>query len=311
MSGLVRGLIAALVFVVLGMMVWFIVSFNVDANKVVVVDSWGKFDYIAPAGLHFRNPISQGTTSYRTDIQEIAPEKPVNTYTTDNQEVDVVFKVFYQIPQNQVQHIFEHNRDYKVRLLALVLDRLKVAMGQVNVQTVAEKRGVLRDSILATIKNDAKSYGVEILDFQLPEMTFTDSFRHAVDLAAVAKAGIETREYERQQAVKAAETLVVGAKGIADKQAAEADGNARSTKINADAVAYKVKLEGEAAAHVTEVRGAAEATAIKAQADALAANKNLIELRKAERWSGNFPTHMYGSAPLPFMNVETTPPPAK
>ena len=306
MNGLVKGLITVLVFCVLGMIMWALVTVNVSGNSAVVVNHWGQFDYVAGPGLHFVNPVSQGVNHYRTDVQELTPDKAVNSYTSDNQEVDVLYKVFYQIPQNQLQYIFEHNRDYAVRLQGLVLDRLKVAMGQVNVQTVSEKRGALRDAILATIKADAKSYGIEVLDFQLPDMTFTDSFRKAVDLAAVAKAGIETREYERQQAVKAAETLVVGAKGIADKQAAEADGNARSVKINADALAYKVKQEGEAAAHITEVQGAAQASAIKAQADALAANKNLIELRKAERWSGNFPTHMYGSAPLPFMNVETS-----
>ncbi len=49
---------------------------------------------------------------------------------------------------------------------------------------------------------------------------------------------------------------------------------------------------------------------MQVQNDALAKNKDVLELRrieveltKAQRWNGALPTSMYGSAPVPFMNV--------
>ncbi len=56
----------------------------------------------------------------------------------------------------------------------------------------------------------------------------------------------------------------------------------------------------------------AEAQSLQVQNDALAKNKDVLELRrieveltKAQRWNGALPTSMYGSAPIPFMNVGT------
>jgi regulator of protease activity HflC (stomatin/prohibitin superfamily) len=132
----------------------FMSFFTVRQNELAVVSRFGEFRYVAGPGLHFKVPLIDGTQAYRTDIQAISPEKGVNTYTIDNQEVDIVYTVFYRVPADRVAYIFTNNRDYQSRLAAMTVDRLKAAMGQVNVQSVAEKRGQLRDAIKATLDHD-------------------------------------------------------------------------------------------------------------------------------------------------------------
>ena len=85
---------------------------------------------------------------------EISNSKWRNANGGRNQEVDVVYTVFYRVPADRVAYIFTNNRDYESRLAAMTVDRLKAAMGQVNVQSVAEKRGELRDTIKATLDHD-------------------------------------------------------------------------------------------------------------------------------------------------------------
>jgi regulator of protease activity HflC (stomatin/prohibitin superfamily) len=238
-------------------------------------------------------PFMQDAYTYRTDLQALSSTNKVNTYTIDNQEVDIQFTVFYQIPNEKVAFIFGHNRDYKARLESLVIDRVKAAMGQVNVQQVAEKRGELRDTIRDTLKHDAQPLGVEIIDFQLPDLQYTDSFRAAVNQAAVQKANIETIEYQRQQAVKTAEMVTIQAQGQASATRETAKGAADARLAQATAEAKAIQLQGEA-----------QATAIKAQADALKANPDLVNLRKAEKWDGKLPVNLYGSAPIPFLNAQ-------
>jgi len=51
------------------------------------------------------------------------------------------------------------------------------------------------------------------------------------------------------------------------------------------------------------VKGEAEASAIKARAEALAQNQNLIELTKAERWDGKLPTTMIPGSAVPFISA--------
>jgi regulator of protease activity HflC (stomatin/prohibitin superfamily) len=273
--------------------VFFMTNFTVGQNELAVVTTWGSLSHVAGPGLHFKMPFMQDAYTYRTDLQALSSTNKVNTYTIDNQEVDIQFTVFYQIPNERIEYIFGHNRDYKARLESLVIDRVKAAMGKVNVQQVAEKRGELRDTIRDTLKRDAQPLGIEIVDFQLPDLQYTDSFRAAVGAAAVAKAGIETKEYERQQAQKAAETIAVQAEGNANAVRANAKGAADARLAQATAEAKAIQLQGEA-----------QATAIKAQADALKANPDLVNLRKAEKWDGKLPVNMYGSAPIPFLNAQ-------
>lgn len=286
---LVAGGIIALLVIVIFLSTYF----TVDQNEMTVVTRFGQLQYVAGPGLHFKVPFVNSTQDYRTDILTLSPEKGVNTYTIDNQEVDVVFTVFYRIPPDKVAYIYTNNRDYRQRLYALTLDRLKAAMGQVNVQSVAEKRSELRDSIKATLVHDAAVLGPDVVDFQLSDLQYTDSFRAAVGQAAVQKAGIETREYERQQAEKTAAMVKVKAEGEANAVRAHASGAADARIMQANAEAGAIKVQGEA-----------QALAIKAQADALKANPDLVNLRRAERWDGKLPSSIYGSAPIPFLNAQ-------
>jgi len=267
--------------------------FTVAQNEMTVVTRFGRLDYVAGPGLHFKIPFVNAIHAYRTDIQDLHPDKAVNTYTIDNQEVDIVFTVFYRIPADQVAYVYTNNRDFEARLMAMTIDRLKAAMGQVNVQSVAEKRGELRDAIHTTLNHDTKPLGIDVTDFQLTDMQYTQAFRQAVNNAAVQKANIEGVEYQRQQAMKAAETAKIRAEGEANAVRARAAGDADGRLLHATAEAKAIQLQGEA-----------QAAAIHAQAAALKANPDLVLLRKAEKWDGKLPTAIYGSAPIPFLPVD-------
>jgi regulator of protease activity HflC (stomatin/prohibitin superfamily) len=104
--------------------------FTVGQNELTVVSRFGEFRYVARPGLHFKIPLMEGTQTYRTGIRAMSPEKGVNTYTIDNQEVDVVYTLFYRVPADRVAYIFTNNRDYESRLAALTVDRLKAAMAR-------------------------------------------------------------------------------------------------------------------------------------------------------------------------------------
>lgn len=289
MKGIVAGTIAGIILILLSMS-----FFTVGQNEAAVVTRFGQLSYVADPGLHFKLPIINDATDYRTDIQDLHPEKGVNTYTDDNQEVDVVFTVFYRIPIDKVGYVYTNNRDYEARLYSMSVDRLKAAMGKVDVQSVAQKRGELRDTIKATLTHDASTLGLEITDFQLTDMQYTEQFRAAVNNAAVQKANIESVEYQRQQAVKQAEMAKIAAEGAANAVREKAKGDADAALLNATAEAKAIEL-----------RGQAQAAAIQAQANALRANPDLVNLRKAERWDGKLPTAVYANAPIPFLPADT------
>ena len=266
--------------------------FTVEPNEVAVVTRFGQISHVAAPGLHFKLPFADATKFFRTDIQEVSPQRGVNTYTIDNQEVDVLFNVFYRIPEDRVAYVYQNVPDYRDRLFIMAVDRIKAEMGKVNVSSVAERRGELRDKIKAILTNDAKSLGADVTDVALSDMQYTDSYRQAIAQAAAAKAGVEAKEYQKQQAQKDAETSAIQAEGRANAVRAQARGDADARILQATAEAKAIELQGEA-----------QATAIKAQADALSANPRLVELHKADRWNGQLPATMLQGA-MPFMSIE-------
>lgn len=270
--------------------------FTVEQYERGVVTRFGKVVEVAGPGLHFKIPFVNSVHYIRTDIQNVTipPNREgkvvgANTYTVDNQEVDVIFNLFYRVPVDRVAYVYENVQDYKDRLFRMAVDRLKSEMGKVNATHVAEQRGTIRDKITSVLEKDAKELGVIITDFQLTNIDYTQSFRKAVEAAASAKANVETREQERIQAMKVAERAKIDAEGKANAQREQAKGQADATLAIAIADAKAIQLKGEA-----------EAKAIKAQADALAQNAKLVELRKADKWNGELPKQLL-SGIVPFM----------
>ena len=260
--------------------------FTVHQYERAVVTTWGKFTYIADPGLNWKIPIVQRAYPIRTDIRTLTPADPkgVNTYTVDNQEVDIFFNLFYRVPPANVSFIYENAQDYKERLFNIAVDRLKSELGKVNVAHVAEQRGVIRERIRQVLVEDAKVLGVDVTDFQLTNIEYTKSFKTAVEQAVTARQMIETREREAAQEKQVAERNRIKAQGEADALLTRAQAEAKSIQL----------------------RGEAEAAAIRAQAEALKQNTGLVELRKAEKWNGALPQQML-SGVVPFMNFNAPP----
>jgi regulator of protease activity HflC (stomatin/prohibitin superfamily) len=277
---------------IIALLVIFGSYFTVKQYERGVVTTWGKISYVADPGLSFKVPLVQSVTYLRTDILSLQPEKKVNTYTDDNQEIDILFTVFYRIPPAKVAFVYENAQDYRDRLFNIANDRLKAEMGKVKLEHFAAHRGEVRDRVKVTMVQDALVLGVEVTDFQLTDVDYTRAFRVAVEGASVQKAGVETREWERQQAEKSALTAKITAEGVANGVREKAKGEADATLVVAQAEAKAIKLKGEA-----------QADAMRAQAEALSRNPVLVEMRKAEKWDGALP-HQMLSGITPFMQFQ-------
>lgn len=276
------------------MTVFFMSYFTVEEYERGVVTTWGKVAYVADPGIGFKVPFAQSVTHVRNDIRSLQPQAKVNTYTADNQEIDILFTVFYRVSPAKVQFVYTNAQDYRERLFNIANDRLKAEMGKVKLEHFAEHRGEVRDRVKATMVQDALVLGVDVTDFQLTDVDYTKAFRDAVEKASVQKAGVETKEWERQQAEKIAVTKQVTALGDANAAREKARGDADARLLVAQAEAKAIKLEGEA-----------KAEAMKAQANAITANPDLIRMKIAEQWNGELPTWMQSGAngALPLLNI--------
>ena len=77
-------------------------------------------------------------------------------------------------------------------------------------------------------------------------------------------------------------------------------------KVTAEQEALKAKnktVQVQEEARQKILTAEAEAKAIQLKAQALAGNKQLVELEYAKKWDGKLPQNMYGGA-VPFVNVK-------
>jgi regulator of protease activity HflC (stomatin/prohibitin superfamily) len=266
--------------------------YTVGEYERTVVTRFGQFDSLAGPGLHFRIPFVNGLETFPIGIQRMQKDH-LNTYTVDNQELDALVTLNYRIPENEVRRVFTTNRDYRANLESFVIDRFKREMGKINITQVAAHRGDVALAVQKSLEAEALAlFGVSIVDFQINDIRYTEQYRRAVDAAAIAKAKVEQSEQERRQA-----------EVVAQRQKIQAEGEANAVREQARGKADGELLLSTAQAKGKELVGLAEAKALEAQGQALRSNASLIQLEVAKRWSGNLPVNMYGSAPLPMLNL--------
>ncbi|MDH3703924.1 MAG: SPFH domain-containing protein, partial [Alphaproteobacteria bacterium] len=271
-------------------------AYRVQEYERAVLTRFGEYKEVVGPGLHWKLPYIDSATFFQISIQEIIQSK-VNTYTVDNQQLDARIVVFYRIPAASIEYIYKSVPDLSARLRALSIDRFKSEMGKMNITQVAQKRGLVRDTIKDVLSATAKDIlHVDVTDFQIPNIDYTPGFRRAVEQAAIAKTLVEKAEQEKREKTVQAETAKIEALGKANAAREDAKGKADAIRFNAEATAAQIRLEGEA-----------KAEAIQKQAKALGNNPLLVEYRKAEQWKGDVP-QWTGGGGLPVINLS---PPGK
>lgn len=274
-----------------------------ETHRTVVLRN-GAFMYVAGPGFHLKAPFIDSTVDFDIRLRQMAFTK-AETFTIDRQHVDVDMVIQYQLPAGQIENIFRHVSDYEQRLTSLALDRMKRHMGRRNAADLPNERAEVTREIFEDIKAEAmRLYHIDVVEVQLTNIDYDQSFRQAVNQAAVLRQQIEQARQQQHQVEVAAETARIQAEGAANASIQQARGNAESRRLAATAEAQAIALRAEAEARGIQLRGEAEARSIRAQAEALAQNPSYVSLRQAERWNGALPTQMLSGSPVPFIQLQ-------
>ncbi len=226
-----------------------------------------------PAGPVWMNPFTTDLITLNTQVQKW--DGRTASYTKDVQQSVIEFTLTYHLDPAYTKAIYtEVGTEWAARLVGqVVVEEIKRELGQHNaVDFIAKRNGAARN-METNIRALLGARHVLVTGFQLRDVSFTGEFEKAV----------EEKQIAEQEAIKE-KNKTVQIEEKAKQQVATAKGAAESTLINAKAEAESIQIRGAA----------------------LAQNPRLVELVTAERWNGELPTNMYGSAPVPFINVPGT-----
>lgn len=247
---------------------------TVPTGHTGVVTTFGRVENTTlDSGVHFKLPW-QKVVKMDNRVQKQTVTMPC--FSSDIQEVNMVYTLNYQIKKSDAQNIYRTIGEsyYQTVVQPCIAESVKVATAQYTAEQLVGSRSELAEKIEADLTQKLLAYNIELVSTSIENMDFTDAFTDAVEAKQVA-------QQNKLRAETEAEQKVVEAKAAAEVR-----------KVNADAEAYEVRAKAEA-----------EAEANRLISESL--TQSLIDYTYAQAWNGKLPTVMTGdgSSMVPVLDV--------
>lgn len=210
--------------------------------------------------------------------------------TSDQQPVKVSMTVRYSISPNKVSEVYEkysHDGNLASYVGTATQEVFKAVTAKYTAPDLINERAKVSSDINAALRQKLDLYGAQVINIDMRNFSFSSSYMTAINdkvtqeqLRLGAENKLKTVEAEQKQKVAVAEA------------------EANAAKATADGQAYSLLKVAQA-----------QADALRVQNQALAQNKDVLELRRievdmqrAKQWNGQLPTAIYAGAPIPFLD---------
>ena len=268
-----RGRIIAAALVVVIALIFAISCFSfVPTGHTGVVTLFGKVeDYTLDSGVHFKNPFAR-VIKMDNRIQKESVE--LSCFSSDIQEVEVVFTLNYQISKEYAMNIYKTigKNYFDTAVSPIITESVKTVAARYTAEDLINKRNELAMAIETDMKEKLLIFNIELVSTSIEDMDFTDAFTDAVEAKQVAAQNKLRAETEAAQRV------------------VEAEAEAQIRRVTAEAEAYEILQRAEA-----------EAQANQKLAESI--TDRLIEYRYYEVWDGKLPQMVMGESTTPMVQI--------
>lgn len=212
--------------------------------------------------------------------------------TSDTQPVKVSMTVRYSISVDRVAEVYEkysHDGNLASYVQTATQEVFKAVTARYTAPDLIAQRAKVSADIASALKDKLALYGAHVINIDMRNFSFSPEYMAAIN-----------QKVTQEQLRLAAENKV---------RTVEAEQKQNIAIAEAEATALRAKADGEAYANLTVAK--AQAEALRLQNEALAQNRDVLELRrieveraKADKWDGKLPEAIYAGAPIPFLNVQ-------
>lgn len=268
-----RGRIVAAALVIIIALIFAISCFSfVPTGHTGVVTLFGKVEnYTLDSGVHFKNPFAR-VIKMDNRIQKESVE--LSCFSSDIQEVEVVFTLNYQISKEYAMNIYKTigKNYFDTAVSPIITESVKTVAARYTAEDLINKRNELAMTIETDMKEKLLAFNIELVSTSIEDMDFTDAFTNAVEDKQVAAQNKLKAETEAAQKV------------------VEAEAEAQIRRVTAEAEAYEILQRAEA-----------EAQANQKLAESI--TDRLIEYRYYEVWDGKLPQMVMGESITPMVQI--------
>lgn len=283
--------IVGLVIAGIALILMIIVGFNcfaeVPTGHTGILTTFGKVeDQTLESGIHFKLPwqkvVNMDNRNQKSTLTLVC-------FSSDIQEVDVVYTVNYQIEKANAQNIYKSiGTDYFNTVMnPRIQEAVKKQVAHYDAESLIDSREKLSSEIYEVLVKDLAAYNVQLVSASIENIDFTEAFTAAVEAKQVAAQNKLKAETEQEQAnmeaQKAAERAKINAQAKADAAKIEAEANAEVAKTKANAEAEVTKIQADAEKYRKEQESAAN----KLLADSM--TEELLQYFYIQGWDGKLP----------------------
>lgn len=231
---------------------------TVPTGHTGVVTTFGSVeDYTFDAGVNIKLPW-QKVVMMDNRIQKQTVN--LSCFSSDIQEVSMVFTVNYQINKANAQVIYRTIgiNYYDTVITPCITEATKVVTAKYSAEALVGQRTDLAAEIENELTQSLEKYNIEIVSTSIEDMDFTDAFTNAVE--------------EKQ---------------VAEQNRLRAQTEAETKKIEAEAAAEVERIKAQADADAQLIRAEAEAEANRKIAESL--TEGVLSNKFIDSWNGELP----------------------
>jgi prohibitin 2 len=238
---------------------------TIGATERGVVLRFGEVNRTMQPGLNFKMPLVE-----RVRVLDVATQKEEVTAAAaskDLQSVSSVIAVNYNLQPDKVAEIWSQfaGNEKEVVIAPAVQESVKAATAKYTAEELITKRELVKQDIITTLKERLSQSNISVSNVSIVNFDFSPAFNESVE----AK-------------VKAVQDALA-----AENKLKQVEFEARQQIETAKATAQSIRLQSEAASNQKYVE-----------------LKQLeVQLEFAKKWNGVLPANLYGSAPIPFLQI--------
>lgn len=225
----------------------FLVMFFISGIRIVrpthrgLIERLGKYHAFAEPGFHWIIPAIDNM--YQINVTEVMINaEPQEIITNDNLNARVDAQVYYKVTPTEecVKNCTYNVNNYEYQIVNLARTTLRNIIGTLTLKSANSERGRINEELQKTLKEETKSWGIEIVRTELKEIDPPKDVQETMN--KVVKA--ENEKIAAIDFATAQETMADGSRRAAIKAA---DGVKQARIMQAEGESQAIKLVNEAA----------------------------------------------------------------
>ena len=236
--------VTTLLLVVLALVLIFKGIKVVSQSDVFVVERFGKYTKILPAGLNFIVPFLDRIAHRISILERQLPEFTISVITKDNVEVKLDATVFYRITDAAASVYRIQDIDHAIHTASTSI--VRSAAGKLELDDLQSSRDSMNVEIAENLQNAATVWGIEITRTEITDIIVDEQTKGAQRQQLNA-------ERERRAVIAKSEGEKRSVELAADAELYQASKEAEAIRLKADATAYAIEVEAKANAEQTRL----------------------------------------------------------